>query len=398
MSLINQMLKDLEQRTVSQGSVQPISGEVRAVSMTKEFRPMPLVILLVVTLIAGAAAWMYLGRNKPAAEVVIMQQAQLVQAAPPASAVVPTLITAQPTPEPAASTQVRALNSNIAATSAVAPWKIEAHRQSSGLDLRLSPALRDVSHLSVARMSEEKPAKLLQSQPRATLLTSVEDAPSQTVDVPSKAKVQSKLTSTAALAPAKMVSITQQSDNLYRQSVTFLQQGRVAEAQDALYKSLEANARNLKARQSLVGLLVESKHDEEANQLLKDGLKLSPEQSGFSMALARLQVESADNKAARDTLELGLSYAGDDADYHAFYAALLQRDEQHDAAIQHYLTALQTNPAMPTWLVGIGISLQVQGKLNDATAAFQRARDTGQLTPQLTQFVESRLRQIKPAQ
>ena len=398
MSLINQMLKDLEQRTVSQGSVQPISGEVRAVSMTKEFRPMPLVILLVVTLIAGAAAWMYLGRNKPAAEVVIMQQAQLVQAAPPASAVVPTLITAQPTPEPVASTQVRALNSNIAATSAVAPWKIEAHRQSSGLDLRLSPALRDVSHLSVARMSEEKPAKLLQSQPRATLLTSVEDAPSQTVDVPSKAKVQSKLTSTAALAPAKMVSITQQSDNLYRQSVTFLQQGRVAEAQDALYKSLEANARNLKARQSLVGLLVESKHDEEANQLLKDGLKLSPEQSGFSMALARLQVESADNKAARDTLELGLSYAGDDADYHAFYAALLQRDEQHDAAIQHYLTALQTNPAMPTWLVGIGISLQVQGKLNDATAAFQRAHDTGQLTPQLTQFVESRLRQIKPAQ
>jgi MSHA biogenesis protein MshN len=194
----------------------------------------------------------------------------------------------------------------------------------------------------------------------------------------------------------KSISAAQQSDNLYRQSVTLLQQGRVAEAQDALRKSLDANARNLKARQSLVGLMVESKHPDEAVSLLKEGLKLSPEQTVFSMALSRLQVEAGDSKGARDTLEQGLQYAGDDAEFHAFYAALLQRNEQHEEAVQHYLTALRADPAMPTWLIGVGISLQAQGNANDAIAAFQRARDTGQLTPQLKQFVEQRLRQLKP--
>lgn len=174
-----------------------------------------------------------------------------------------------------------------------------------------------------------------------------------------------------------------------------MQQGRVAEAQETLTKSLEANPENLKARQVLVGLLVESRHNDEATALLQEGLKLSPEQSGFSKALARLQVEAGDSSAGLKTLEQGLPYAGDEAEYHAFYAALLQRDGRHDEAIQHYLTALRTDPAMPSWLVGVGISLQTQGKTTDAVEAFQRAKDTGQLTSQLNQFVEQRLSQLK---
>jgi MSHA biogenesis protein MshN len=213
----------------------------------------------------------------------------------------------------------------------------------------------------------------------------------------SPAKVAPKAVPASSGAALKSVSASQQSENLYRQSVTLLQQGRVAEAQDALRKSLEANSRNLKARQTLVGLLVEGKHNDEAMALLQDGLKLAPEQSGFSMALARLQIESGDAKGGSETLDRGLQYAGDDADYHAFYAAVMQREERHDVAIAHYLTALKSNPAMPSWLVGIGISLQAQGQNADANEAYQRAKDTGQLTPQLLRFVDQRLQQVKSA-
>ncbi|OIQ73122.1 beta-barrel assembly-enhancing protease [mine drainage metagenome] len=188
----------------------------------------------------------------------------------------------------------------------------------------------------------------------------------------------------------------QQSDNFYRQAILQLQAGRFAEAQDSLRKALDANPVNLKARQTLVGLLVEGKHDDEAMTQLQEGLKLMPEQSGFCMALARLQVEAGNATGAMDTLEKGLKYAGDDADYHAFYAALLQREERHDEAIAHYLIALKSNPSAPVWLVGIAISLQAQGKLADAGEAYRRARDTGQLTPQMLQFVEQRLKQSKP--
>jgi MSHA biogenesis protein MshN len=49
---------------------------------------------------------------------------------------------------------------------------------------------------------------------------------------------------------------------------------------------------------------------------------------------------------------------------------------------------------MPTWLVGIGISLQALGQNRDAQEAFTRARDGGLLSPPLLSFVEQRLRQL----
>ena len=194
----------------------------------------------------------------------------------------------------------------------------------------------------------------------------------------------------------KIVSQQQQSDNLYKQAIGELQQGRGNDARQTLQRALEANQNNVNARQTLVSILVEGNKFEEASALLREGLKLSPEHADFTMTLARLQLETGDTKGGMNTLEQGLQSAGDDPQYHAFYAALLQGAERHEESVHHYLVALSSNPAMPTWLVGIGISLQALGKDFDAVEAFRRARDTGQLTPQLIQFVDQRLSLLKP--
>ncbi len=194
----------------------------------------------------------------------------------------------------------------------------------------------------------------------------------------------------------KKVSPQQQSDNLYKQAIGELQQGRGNEARRTLQRALEANQNNVKARQTLVDMLIDGSQLEEASALLREGLKLSPEQADFTMTLARLQLETGDTKGSMNTLQQGLQSARDDPQYHAFYAALLQGAERHQESVYHYLVALRSNPAMPTWLVGIGISLQALGKDVDAVEAFRRAKDTGQLTPQLIQFVDQRLSQLKP--
>ena len=208
-----------------------------------------------------------------------------------------------------------------------------------------------------------------------------------------KQKMPTRLSS-SAITSGKTTTATQESDNLYRRSVLLLEQGRVNEAREMLRYSLAENPHNLKARQAIVGLLVDSNRVAEASQWLKEGLRLSPIQSSFSMVLARLQIESGDNKSALDTLESGLSFAGDEANYNGFYAAIVQRDQQHKTAIQHYLTALEAKPTMPTWLVGLGISLQAEGQQNEASLAYQRAVATNRLTPELTEFVELRLKRI----
>ncbi len=373
MSLINQMLQDLEQRQGGAGKTQPISGEVRAVPVAKHPVVLKWVVLLGLGILLALSVWAYVRLQKPEPAVEILPSSPLPASGAAASAA----------PAPAVPAPVVESSTSVPEPVAVAAAPVP------------------VENPTIAAMPAERPVEPRPTRPAPVtepalpaVAMNVEAQLPVTDQVP-KAKPVPKQIPGHAAAPIKTISRGQQSDNLYRQSLAQLQQGRVTEALDALNKALGLNPRNLKARQALLGLLVESGRAEEASQLLREGLELSPEQSGFSMALARLQVESGDTEAAHNTLRDGLQHAGEDAEYHAFYAALLQRGEQHAEAVQHYLTALKSNPAMPAWLVGVGISLQAQGNVSDAAAAFRRAQETGQLTPQLAQFVEQRLGQLK---
>lgn len=352
------------------------SDEVRAVSLVIRYQLRPLVIFLAGVLISGTATWLYMSRGQLVATV-------------DASVPTPTAV--------AAEARSARLSSSVPVVNFDVDTKLDTSELVLSTPLDSSPP-PSIDHPSSPLVVTEKPAQTSNSKPGVLLAITAElpavEFQSSAADAPSKVKTLPNRTSTAPLASGKTTSTTQQSDNLYRQSVMLLQRGQVDEAQKVLRKSLALNVYNLKARQALVGLLLDNNDAKEASEWLKDGLSLSPMQSIFSMALARLQLESGDSKDARDTLEAGLSYADEEANYHAFYAALLQRDEQHKVAIQHYLIALQADPGTPTWLVGIGISLQAEGEFNDATAAYQRARDTARLTPQLTQFLDSRLKQI----
>jgi MSHA biogenesis protein MshN len=206
-------------------------------------------------------------------------------------------------------------------------------------------------------------------------------------------KPSSKL-NTDSTAIGKQIRPDQKSGNYYRQALSYLQQGRVAEAQANLALALETNPSNHEARQMLAGLLLENKRNDEARTTLAAGLAIAPEQNDFRMALARLQVEAGDLSGALSTLEKGLSYAKDNADYQNFFATLLQRADHHEEAIDHFTTALSLNSTSPSTLIGLGISLQAIGKLEQSQEAFTRAQATAALRPELAMFVEQRIKQI----
>ena len=192
----------------------------------------------------------------------------------------------------------------------------------------------------------------------------------------------------------KQIRPDQKSANFYRQAINRLQQGRVAEAQANLVQALDANQANQEARQMLAGLLVDNNRNDEAKATLVAGLSITPEQSDFRIALARLQVEAGDRAGALNTLDQGLIYAKNNADYQSFYATLLQRAERHVDAIEHYMSALSVNNNATNSLIGLGISLQAIGKLENAQEAFTRAQSSTTLSPELSLFVEQRLKQI----
>ena len=180
----------------------------------------------------------------------------------------------------------------------------------------------------------------------------------------------------------------------YRNAVALLNQKRPAEAEEGFRTALELDPENQEARQALVGLLVQANRLEEAEGVLEEAVKLSPKQTGFYVTLARLQAHRGDNTRAIATLEKGLEHAQGSAEYAAFLATLLQREGQHEKAIEQFQAALRARPNVGVWWVGLGVSLQAANHPEAAADAYRQARATGNLHPHLAALAEQRLRQL----
>ena len=352
MSLINKMLQDLEQRSDADSRSQPLVGDVRAVASAGASRPRlgVLIALLVLGGIALAAAWITLRPSAPKPALASIAARPAVAAMVAAASAPVAVASAPPTqakPKPTIEAPAIAAATPASANPVLAQAVIKKPSQPAADDAAFDP-------VSSARSSDAAPAA----------------------------------------KSSKRFTPQQQADNLYLQAFAQLQQGRSVEARQNLQQVLVLNAEHVKARQLLASLLIEVNALDDAAALLREGLKRSPSETAFSMALARLQLESGEADKALETLAQGAQTAGDEPQYHGFYAVLLQRAKRHDEAVQHYLLALRSDPAMPNWLVGIGISLQEQGRNSDAAEAFARARDGGLLNAQLLEFVEQRLQQL----
>jgi MSHA biogenesis protein MshN len=192
----------------------------------------------------------------------------------------------------------------------------------------------------------------------------------------------------------KTMSPEQKATHMYQQAIAYLQQGRVAEAQDQLKTTIDAYPHHDDARQTLVGLLVDNKRHDEAMQVLKTGLKLTPNHTGYAQALARLQLDAGMLDQALATLESHRGGASQPQEYHALMAILLQKLGQHGPAITYYQQALSQGVSAPAWLIGLGVSLQAEGRALEAKQAYQQAQSS-QLSPELALFVSQRLKQVQ---
>jgi MSHA biogenesis protein MshN len=347
MSLLNKMLKDIENRQTSVGVMQPASGnlfQTRALR-AKSYSPLISAGLATVVVVAGLVIW---------------SQYHISGSAPPVAQV--DALNSLPIPTaPSFKQDIVSINMPLSASS-------------------VSSAHQEPAKKSAMPMFEKSAIGVLTPNPTSNKVTEKNTTLSSVPSIPSSFKV---------------VNPQQQSDNFYLQAISLLQQSRAAEAQQALRKSLGANSANHSARQLMANLLADSGNDSEAEALLHEGLKFAPKHSGFNLALAHLQFTQGQKEEAISTMEQGLASAGDDADYHAFFAGLLQNLGRYPEAIQHYITALRSNPAMPNWLIGVGVSLQATDKKNDAAEAFQRAIDTGELSSEVVQFAEQQLKVLR---
>ena len=274
------------------------------------------------------------------------------------------------------------------------------------LDLSIPPGQQGPSHSEGVQQAARDGGEPL-STARVIGRTGMESSADPNSAAPARSETGKRAAATA-VTPAAIAAGTPEirkkmrdptprelAENEYRKAVAFLNQGRLAEAEESFRAALGIYPENHLARQGLIGLLVQGKKFQDAERALEEGVTLSPAQIGFSMMLSRLQADRGDSELAIATLEKGLQYAQGSADYVAFLAALLQRQGRHEDAIGYFHAALRLRPGTGVWWLGLGMSLQALNQPAAAQSAYREARAAGTLQPELAALAEQRMKQLQ---
>jgi tetratricopeptide (TPR) repeat protein len=79
-------------------------------------------------------------------------------------------------------------------------------------------------------------------------------------------------------------------------------------------------------------------------------------------------------------------------EYHAFIAALYQRQGQSNLAASLYKQLLNVKPRNSMWWLGLGVALEAMNDHGQAMEAYSEAENIGGLNPELKAYIETRLR------
>jgi len=358
MSLINDMLRDLEARRATEQRVP--AGLLRAAGHAAPARGRPRLLLIAVTLIllllATAVAWLAWQRyTTPAPATAVAPVIAPVPALPPT-----TMPAAEPTPAPAGT-----------ATAAV---------PTTGQAEEAPPAPMPPAAVVTAAVPEAAP-------PAATPPAAEPVAQPATRRAPPSAPLAVEKT---VRPPTPQL----QAEAEYQRGVNALRGGNQAAAETALRAALRLDGAHLLARETLAAVLLGAGRLIEADEVLEQGRRQFARNPTLALLLARLRVEQGHTGDAVTVLEQTLHAATSRADYLAFLAALYQRELRYEESIESYGRALALQPQQASWWAGMGISLENAGRKADAVKAYEQAA-AGALPPQLQDHVRNRLKALE---
>lgn len=368
MSLVNDMLKDLEERRRQQGVEHrpDLEGVVSALPPRRNKRLLwaALGVLLVLPLAGGY----WLVQQKPSAAttpaaVQIAVPAELSASAPELSTAVETVSSANEsapitTPPP----------------SAIQSQPV-AQPSSTGAGADKSP--------------EPLPAQPLEkNQPRVQVAAATAQPEIREKAEPVAGGIMDKT--------PRELSARAQADAALRQSGEALRANRWPEAENHLRRALTFDNAHLAAREQLAGLLLHQGRLSEVAALLRESLELHPGHLAFRQGYARLLVEQGSLAEARQLLLSGPPPDTLDPQFHGLLAALEQRLGNHRAAADLYTRLASAWPQRSAWWLGLGISLESLERPQDAAAAFAGALRSEDLTSDLRRFADQRLASLQP--
>jgi MSHA biogenesis protein MshN len=407
MSLINQMLTDLEARRGGKlHQVDQALNGLRSAAEAPRQRTIPRFLgvgaLLLITALGGWLLHQVLNRTVPAAPeplaVVPPQAPPLARdpavAAPPATALSLPVILADALPPaaavPPAATQAVPLGAAVAVPQAapqetppvVPPGAAVAVTQAVPSAVVLGGAvavpqeITPAVPLGAAVLSDSGPvfddavSPPVDAAPRRLAQNDVENAADSTIEYPGEFH----------RAPA-VKNLDVQADAL-----RLALQSAAAGSTGPLRTFVANYPTRVDARVRLALILLAADQTAEAQASLRAGLNLAPNQTDLAQVLGHSLLEQDQAQAALAVLRPAVPPLTKNPEFHALLAAVEQRLGLHALAVTRYRGLLQRQPDNGNWLVGLGISLNAQGNTQAAVESFTRAADDRTLAEPLRAF------------
>ncbi len=182
----------------------------------------------------------------------------------------------------------------------------------------------------------------------------------------------------------------------YNHGIQALRQGRIHAAEGFFRSALDGNPHNGAAREALAELYARNGLKPEAETLLRAGLALGgANQPAFAKLYASLLARQGAASQAIRMLRAHEPHMRTDPEYYALLAGLLQHSGDYAAAAELYRRLVALDPAQGVWWAGLGISLEQTGKPDAALHAYLQARAAGGLSDAVAQYVQNRIDALK---
>lgn len=175
-----------------------------------------------------------------------------------------------------------------------------------------------------------------------------------------------------------------------RDGFAALRNGDWATAARLLEELVAFEPANDDAREGLVVALTRQGRIAEADGALIDGVAVGAMPARFAKLRARLQAGRGELEAALTSLSIAVPAISADPEYHALKAALAQQAERYDVAANTYAALTTFEPANGTWQAGLGMALDKLGDFDGALGAYERALTAGRLDDALLAHVQRR--------
>jgi len=414
MSVINQMLKDLEQRTPEQGAT------ASQVILDKKPSTAKIVLIALLVLLTINALAFYIWDLKAQLSATERQRQQKV------------LVSADNTAEQDKAEQDKVeqnkaqQNNVIVASTGLNTEESESDTQShvelSSSNLAYAnPASSTLPSQLTAKVSEEQ----ITEQIAAPLITSTEVLPSEQTyiasnhahEVNNTKKIVSKVTehkvtehkvATNKSEPVELslVSHPKSSMTVSRRQLSpvelvsqklvsaekAINSNNISKAESLFEEVLIIKPSHQLARKKLAALWFGRKSYQQAINLLSQGINLDKSDSDLRMLKAQIQLQQRQLSNAYNTL---IPLAGlEQLDYQAMLANIAQQFEAYDSAITAYQLLIKMQPHLGKWPLGLAIVYDKNSQFSIAQQTYKKALSKNDLSRASTEFAQQRMQAL----